>query len=378
MKLVSLLILFLLTTVSAAQPLPPPAPRADDGTMIDVMVLYTQNARAITGGSAAQAVAAISAAITGVNQAFSAAGVMTQLHVVAYQPVFYLEQVNEDFHADLNNLTGASDGYLDEIHALRDYYAADLVLLVTGTWFYIYSGDSDLMPVPDPAQGFAVWEARGLDDENGAAPARWIARLFGVDDAPPFDAGQAATINANRAVVANYRDSASRMIVPVVLTQNGGFETDMDGNRVPDFWAGQGWAAGDKRLCGKPSKVRSGVCSVKFKLGAGGNILVQSVDVSAINLQDELSLSGYALASQPDSCVKAILIATFETVPAAKTVEKTCLPVSAVWTPFAVQATITDTVTALKLKLKTSGTGNLWLDDVMLEAVPMAARGGRR
>ena len=377
MKLVSLLIFFLLTAVSAAQPLPPPAPRADDGTVIDVMVLYTQNARAIAGGSAAEAVVMIAEAITGVNQAFSAAGVMTQLHAVAYQPVFYLEQVNEDFHADLNNLTGASDGYLDEIHALRDYYAADLMLLVTGTWFYVYTGDSDLMPVPDAAQGFAVWEAKGLDDDDGAAPARWIARLLGVDAAPPFDAGQAATINANRTAVANYRDSASRVIVPVVLIQNGGFETDMDGDRVPDFWAPQGWAAGDKGLCGTPSKVRSGECSLKFRLGAGGNKVTQPVDVSAIHLQDELLLTGYALASQADSCVKAILIAAFETLPAVKIIEKTCLPASGVWTPFSVQTTVTDMVTALKLKLKTSGSGGMWLDDVMLEAVPMAAHGGR-
>ena len=257
MKLVFLLMFFLLSGISAAQPLPPPAPRADDGSIIDVMVLYTRNALAIAGGSDGQAVAMISAKVPGVNQAFGAAGVMTQLNVVAYQPVFYLEQVNEDFHADLNNLTGTSDGYLDEIHALRDYYAADLVLLVTGTWFYLYTGDSDLMPVPDESQGFAVWEAKGLDDDTGMAPARWIARLLGVDDTPPFDAGQATTMNANRSAVANYRDSATRVIVPVALTQNGGFEVDMDVNGVAaslnfgsvfDFAGGRLAKAPDKKL----------------------------------------------------------------------------------------------------------------------------------
>jgi hypothetical protein len=303
---------------------------------------------------------------------------MTELSVVAYQPVFYLEQVNEDFHADLNNVTGTSDGYLDEIHALRDYYAADLVLLVTGTWFYIYTGDSDLMTIPDAGQGFAVWEARGLVENSGAAHARWIARLLGVDGAPPFDGAQAATLNANRGAVANYRDSASRVIVPTILTQNGGFEIDMDEDGVPDFWARAGWSAGDKRLCNKPAKVRTGACSVKFKLGAGGNTLIQPIDASAITLQDELLLTGYAMSSHSASCVKAILITSFETMAALRTVEKTCLPASGVWTPFSVQATVTDTVTALKLKLKTSGTGAMWLDDITLEAIPMAARGGRR
>jgi hypothetical protein len=100
-----------------------------------------------------QAVAMISAAVTKTNQTFGAAGVMTQLNVGAYQPVFHLEQVNEDFHADLNNLTGASDD-LDEIYALRDYYAADL------------------MPTPDEAHEFVVSEGQGLDDGGGMAPAR--------------------------------------------------------------------------------------------------------------------------------------------------------------------------------------------------------------
>lgn len=376
MKLAFLLIFFLLSIISAAQPLPPPTPRADDGSIIDVMVLYTQNAHAIAGESDAQAVAMISSAVTGVNQAFSTAGVMTQLNVVAYQPVFYLEQVNEDFHADLNNLTGPSDGYLDEIHALRDYYAADLVVLVTGTWFYIYTGNSDLMAVPDAAQGFAVLEAKGLDDDGGMAPARWIARLFGVDDAPPFDVGQAATINANRTAIANYRDSAARVIVPVTLIQNGGFEIDMDANGVPDFWARQGWAAGDKRLCNKPSRIRSGECSITLKLGAGGNTLIQRVGINAIRLQDDLLLTGYARSSHPKGCIKAMLIVSYESLPAAKATQKTCFPMSGVWTPFSVQATTVDEVIGLKLKLKALGKGTLWLDDVILEAVPLATGSG--
>lgn len=378
MKIICLMAGVLLAIIASAQPLQMQAPRADDGTVIDIIALYTQNARAIAGGADGQAVTLISASISAVNQAFTTAGITTQLNVVAYQPVFYLEQVNEDFHADLNNVTGTSDGYLDEIHALRDYYAADVVLLVTGTWFYIYSGDSDLMAVPDAAQGFAVWEARGLVENSGDGHARWIARMLSVDAAPPFDVGQAAAINANSVAVANYRDSASRNTSPVSLIYNGGFEVDMDEDRVPDFWKAQGWAAGDKRLCAKPSKVRSGACSVKLKLGAGGNTLLQTIDVSMINLQDELVLTGYGLSSQPGNCVKAILIASFAAVPNVKSVQKTCLPVSGVWTPFDLHTVHPDLPTTLKLKLKGSGVGGIWLDDVALEAWPMAARGGRR
>lgn len=359
--------------ISAAQPLPP---RADDGSHIDVMVLYTQNARAIAGGSDAQTISAIAAAISGVNQAFTASGVLAQLHVVAYQPVFYLEQVNAGFHTDLNNLTGASDGYLDDIHALRDYYAADLVLLVTGTWFYIYTGDSALGAVPDAAEGFVVWEAKGLDDEGGIHPARWMARLFGVDDTPPFDLGQVAAINANRIAVANYRDSASRLIVPAILTQNGGFEIDMDDDHVPDFWNAKGWLAGDKRLCTKPLKARSGACSLKLGLDAGAKTLMQPVETSAIMLLDELSLTGYMLSAQGGNCIKAILTVSFTTLPAAKSVTTTCAAAPDLWTPFALQTVPADKVAAVKLKLKASGTGTVWLDDVYLEAVPLAAQGG--
>lgn len=369
-----LLFLFILLASTATRPAALAAPRADDGGVIDVLVVYTQNARAIAGGTDAQAVEMIQDAVDGVNNSFVLNGVLTQLNVVAYQPVFYLEQVNEDFHADLNNLTGAADGYLDEIHALRDYYAADVVLMVTGTWFYIYTGDSHLTAAPDASLGFAVWEARGLDDAGGIYPSQWIARLLGVDDAPPFDIPDIATMNANRVAVANYRESVAP--VPVVLTLNGSFEFDMDEDGVPDFWKAAGWAKGDRRLCGKP-KVHSGECSVTLKLGQGGNALIQNVVGSQPGLNGDLVLSGYALG-KPAACVKATLVVVYSVLPKEKVVATDCDLSLNSWSAFAVVTSVAGAVDKIKAKVKGSGGGKLWFDDVEVVASPADGRRGGR
>ena len=57
----TLLLLLAYAFTTNAQPLPPPLPRADDGSVIDVLVVYTQNARAVAGGSHPQALAMIDA-----------------------------------------------------------------------------------------------------------------------------------------------------------------------------------------------------------------------------------------------------------------------------------------------------------------------------
>lgn len=375
----TLLLLLAYAFTTNAQPLPPPLPRADDGSVIDVLVVYTQNARAVAGGSHPQALAMIDAAITGVNQDFATSGVLTQLSVIAYQPVFYLEQVNIDFHADLTNLTGTSDGYLDEIHALRDYYAADLVLMVAGTWFYIYTGDSVLTAVPDASAGFAVWEAKGLDDSGGDFNAQWIARTLGVDAPPPYDPGEVAALNANRVAVSNYRDSADRALAPAHLLINGGFEVDMDADSVPDFWAAGGWGTGDKRQCSVPADVRSGQCSVKFKVSAGDtNQITQPVNAAPVNLNDTLAMSGYAKTSSASACVTLTLITRFVSQPKVKQPVETCITLADGWVLMTNELITDDVLTGVTARVKASGTGKVWLDDFALTAAPAGARGGSR
>ncbi len=141
----------------------PSTPREDDGSSITLLVLYTQNAQAIAGGTPDAIETAIEGAVALANTTFADSGIATQLTLVHIAPVFYLEQPNVSFDADLINLTGSGDGYVDDAHTLRDQYRADLVLMVAGTWFNNYCGTAWL-PVPlDAAYGFSIVEARCLD-----------------------------------------------------------------------------------------------------------------------------------------------------------------------------------------------------------------------
>ncbi len=103
------------------------APRADDGSQIDVMVLYTPAARAAEGGTA-QIEALVNQAVAETNQAYQNSGVTPRLNLVYVAEVAYTE--SGSFNTDLERLQGTNDGYMDDIHALRDTYKADVVNLI--------------------------------------------------------------------------------------------------------------------------------------------------------------------------------------------------------------------------------------------------------
>ena len=98
---------------------------SDDGSQIDVMVAYSTNMKDRYGIDGANALIALAMAES--NVAYSNSLINTQLRLVHTVEV---ENTSGDFSADLSNLRGQSDGHLDEIHALRDSYGADMV-----TWF---------------------------------------------------------------------------------------------------------------------------------------------------------------------------------------------------------------------------------------------------
>ena len=105
----------------------PVAPtRSDDGSVIDVLVFYTPAARAFAGGTA-EIEALIDLRVTETNQAYADSGVIQRINLVFREEVDFSEASN--IQMDLNRLTSRQDGYADEIHALRDVYAADLVHL---------------------------------------------------------------------------------------------------------------------------------------------------------------------------------------------------------------------------------------------------------
>ena len=97
-----------------------------DETTMDIAVFYTPAAREAAGGVAAIE-AFIDLKIAETNQAYAASAVIHRLALVARSEVPYTEA---DPHLDLYRLKNSSDGYMDEVHAIRDRTGADLVHLL--------------------------------------------------------------------------------------------------------------------------------------------------------------------------------------------------------------------------------------------------------
>ena len=108
---------------------------ADDGSLVDIAIVYSNNA---LRGAASEAdlLAGIDLIVAEANQVFSNSGVGMRLRQVHTGPIDY-EDVSEASHSycidDLARLKKPSDGFMDDIHALRDTTGADLVALVVAS-----------------------------------------------------------------------------------------------------------------------------------------------------------------------------------------------------------------------------------------------------
>ena len=96
------------------------------GTVQDLLVVYTQASRNRYGEAGVQA--NILNAVAAANQAYANSGVDLQLNVVHMAETDYAE--TGDMGVALTALRTNGDGKMDEVHALRDTYGADLVALV--------------------------------------------------------------------------------------------------------------------------------------------------------------------------------------------------------------------------------------------------------
>jgi len=99
----------------------------DDGSTIDVLVVYTPAARAAAGGSDDAIRARIVLGVTETNTAYANSGVVQRLRLVSAELVNYSEG---DIGQDLERVTDPADGFIDAVHARRDQVGADLVSLV--------------------------------------------------------------------------------------------------------------------------------------------------------------------------------------------------------------------------------------------------------
>ena len=97
---------------------------ATDAT-IDLAVVYTPAARTVSGNIEA----VIDLMVRDTNQALRASGVQHRIALVERSEVQYTES-GGDLRDDLRRLANPSDGYIDEVHALRDQVGADLVHLI--------------------------------------------------------------------------------------------------------------------------------------------------------------------------------------------------------------------------------------------------------
>ncbi|MCU0286315.1 MAG: M12 family metallo-peptidase, partial [Acidobacteria bacterium] len=110
----------------------------DTGNYIDVMVLYTSTARSAVGGTSAMG-NLINLAVTETNTGYNNSGVTQRLRLVHTVEVSYSE-TGFDWDIALDRLRGETDGYMDNIHTLRDTYGADEVVLIVSATDYCGMG----------------------------------------------------------------------------------------------------------------------------------------------------------------------------------------------------------------------------------------------
>ena len=96
----------------------------DSGEYQDVMVVYTSAAAAASGDILGE----IQLAVSETNQAYQDSNITPRIRLVHTVQTSYAGSGN--LATDVSRLAGTSDGYMDEIHALRDQYKADLVVLI--------------------------------------------------------------------------------------------------------------------------------------------------------------------------------------------------------------------------------------------------------
>jgi len=115
---------------TAAEPVPAPTPQRDDGSTVDVMVVYSPAAKLAqlpgNTGTTAQMNANIDAQIALTNTIYANSNVVQRLRLVYKGEVNYAEINMDD---DLDAVIATNDGLLDEVPIIRDLYKADIVSL---------------------------------------------------------------------------------------------------------------------------------------------------------------------------------------------------------------------------------------------------------
>ncbi|MCA9625344.1 MAG: hypothetical protein KC731_40255, partial [Myxococcales bacterium] len=112
-------------------PPPSPLPGVDGDPVVDLLVVSTSAAEAGAGGPAALD-AWLALAVQETNAGYAQSGVGLSLRMVHRATVSY-DETGFDWSQTLGRLQGRSDGFMDEVHALRDEHGADHVMLIVDT-----------------------------------------------------------------------------------------------------------------------------------------------------------------------------------------------------------------------------------------------------
>lgn len=102
---------------------------SDDGSLIDVLVLYTPSARNTAGGENAIR-NAIDSFIAQTNNSYNNSAITPRVRLVHAALTNYTESPN-GMGTDLSNLRSTTNGIMPEAHTLRNQYGADLVALIS-------------------------------------------------------------------------------------------------------------------------------------------------------------------------------------------------------------------------------------------------------
>jgi hypothetical protein len=105
------------------------ASAADDGSIIDLMVIYTDDAADAT------LISEIEGAVAWTNQSYINSDINQRIWLTHTEEVQYDEEDPADHGGnrlswDLNNITNANDGVIDGVHPTRNHYHADFTLFV--------------------------------------------------------------------------------------------------------------------------------------------------------------------------------------------------------------------------------------------------------
>ena len=150
---------------------------SDDGSEIDVMVVYTPLAKHREGGRAAIE-ALIDLFVAETNQANANSGVIHRIKLVFREEVDYTE--DGDSYIALDRLRNGSDGYMDHVHERRDMYGADLVHIVVGRSVNV-GGLASLIRSESSADGEALGFGLTLSMCGGLCFAHELGHNMGLN-----------------------------------------------------------------------------------------------------------------------------------------------------------------------------------------------------